>query len=74
MFKRKIHIAAFLVLLTSLMLPTGNANASNASSPSTAQSTNSGSSAPAPAEVSGTDPQPASPDIIELILTILNLN
>lgn len=68
MFKLAKSKSAVVVLLFAILtLPAGMARADNtASSPTTATSSTS-----APTIVSGTDPEPASPGIIQIILTIL---
>ena len=73
MFKCNFHIPAIVLLLALLTVPFGIAGATGTESPSTTSSTSSGGSTTPPGIVSGTDPEPASPNIVQMILTILNL-
>ena len=73
MFKCNFRVHALVLLLALLIVPCGIAGATDTGSTSTTSSTSSGSPAPVSGIVSGTDPEPASPDIVQLIFTILNL-
>ena len=70
MLNSKLRNFAFILLFASLSLPSGIARALDASAPQGA-STMSSSSPSSPTIVSGTDPEPASPNIIQIIFTIL---
>lgn len=73
MFNLNFRKSAFVFMLALLTMPLGNAGATVTSSPSVAAT---GSSEPTnpPGIVSGTDPEPTSPDVVRLILTILGLD
>jgi len=71
MFQINFRKCGFVFLLALLMMPFGNARAADASSTPATSSASSGSTTPG--IVSGTDPEPSSPDIIQAILTILSL-
>lgn len=73
MFKCNFRISAFVLLLALLTVPFGVAGATGTKSTSTTSSTSSVASTTPPGIVSGTDPEPASPNIVQMILTILNL-
>lgn len=73
MFKCNFRVSAYVLLLAVLTVPFGIAGATDTQSPSTTSSTSSGASTTPPGIVSGTDPEPPSPNIVEMILTILNL-
>jgi hypothetical protein len=64
---RKLGFAMLLMLLAS---PADWAFASGTGSTSAPSST---SPTPTPAGITGTDPEPTSPDIVSLILTLINL-
>lgn len=66
MFKLAKSKSVVVLLFAVLMLPAGMARADSTASSTTATSTTS-----PPPIVSGTDPEPASPGIIQIILTIL---
>jgi hypothetical protein len=67
---RKLAFAMFLVLLAG---PADRAFASGTSSNSTTSSSSTNTPTPTPAGITGTDPEPTSPDIVSLILTLINL-
>ena len=73
MFKHPTRKLAFVVLL---VLLTGSANrafASGTSSNSTSNSTSTTAPSPTPAGITGTDPEPIEPDVVSLVLALLNL-
>jgi hypothetical protein len=67
---RKLAFAMFLVLLA---VPADRAFASGTSSTSASSSSSTTTPTPTPAGITGTDPEPTSPDIVSLILTLINL-
>jgi len=67
---RKLAFAMFLVLLAG---PADRAFASGTSSTSTTSSSSTTTPTPTPSGITGTDPEPTSPDIVSLILTLINL-
>ena len=67
---RKLAFAMFLVLLAG---PADRAFASGTDSTSAPPSTSTTTPAPTPSGITGTDPEPTSPDIVSLILTLINL-
>jgi hypothetical protein len=67
---RKLGFAILLVLLAS---PVHRAFASGTGSTSTPPSTSNPAPSPTPGGITGTDPEPTSPDIVSLVLTLLNL-
>jgi hypothetical protein len=67
---RKLAFAMFLVLLAG---PADRAFASGTGSTSAPSSGPATSPSPTPAGITGTDPEPTSPDIVSLIFTLINL-
>jgi hypothetical protein len=67
---RKLGFAMLLVLLAG---PVDRAFASGTGSTSTPSSTSTTSPSPTPAGITGTDPEPIEPDIVSLVLALLNL-
>ena len=67
---RKLAFALLLVLLAGLV---DRALASGTSSTSTPTSTSTNPPSVTPDGVTGTDPEPIDPDIVSLILTLINL-
>jgi hypothetical protein len=67
---RKLAFAMFLVLLAG---PVDRAFASGTGSTSALPSSSTTTPSPAPSGITGTDPEPTSPDIVSLILTLINL-
>ena len=70
MLKYSGRAGVFVLLLAVLTIPAGLAGATDTS---TSQATTT-SSTTSPAIVSGTDPEPTSPNVIQVILTFLNLD
>jgi len=73
MFKRPTRKLAFALLLVLLAGPVDRAFASGTGSTSTPTPTSTNPPSPTPNGVTGTDPEPTSPDIVSLILTLLKL-
>lgn len=73
MFSRKLRTYAFVLLFAVLASPVGIARAAEAASSYPPLTASSGSTS-TPTIVSGTDPEPASPNIIQIILTILTVS
>jgi hypothetical protein len=67
---RKLAFAMLLVLLTG---PDNRALAADTGSTATPTSTSTNPLSVTPNGITGTDPEPTSPDIVTLILTVLNL-
>ncbi len=67
---RKLSFVLLLVLLTG---PVGRAFASGTGQTSTSSPTSSSPSSPTTNGITGTDPEPIEPDIVNIILTLLNL-
>jgi hypothetical protein len=67
---RKLAFAMFLLLLAG---PADRAFASGTGSTSAPPSSSTTAPTPTPAGITGTDPEPTSPDIVSLILTLINL-
>ena len=67
---RKLSCVLLLVLLTG---PVGRAFASGTGQPPTSSQTSSSPSSPTADGITGTDPEPIEPDIVSIILTLLNL-
>lgn len=70
MLDSKIRKFALILLFAGLTLPFGIAKAADTSTQQAASTASSGSPS-GPTIVSGTDPEPASPNIIQVIFTIL---
>jgi hypothetical protein len=73
MFKSTTRKLAFALLLVLLAGPIDRAFASGTGSTSTPTPTTTNPPSVTPDGVTGTDPEPTSPDIVSLILTLLNL-
>jgi hypothetical protein len=73
MFKHPTRKLAFALLLVLLAGPVQRAFASGSGSTSTPTPTSTNPPSITPDGVTGTDPEPTSPDIVSLILTLLNL-
>ena len=73
MLKFKARKLAFALLLVLLAGPVDRALASGTSSTSTPTSTSTNPPSVTPDGVTGTDPEPIEPDIVSLILTLINL-
>ncbi len=67
---RKLAFALFLLLLAG---PADRAFASGTGSSSAPPSSSTTTASPAPSGITGTDPEPTSPDIVSVILTLINL-
>ena len=67
---RKLSCVLLLVLLTGSV---GRAFASGTGQTSTSSPTSSSPSSPTADGITGTDPEPIEPDIVSIILTLLNL-
>jgi hypothetical protein len=73
MFKHPTRKLAFALLLVLLAGPVGRAFASGTGSISTPTPTTANPPSATPNGVTGTDPEPTSPYVVSLILTLLNL-
>jgi hypothetical protein len=73
MSKYAVRKLAFAMLLVLLAGPVDRAFASGTGSTSTPSSTSTAAPSPTPDGITGTDPEPTSPDIVSLILTLLDL-
>jgi hypothetical protein len=73
MFKYKARKLAFALLLVLLAGPVDRALASGTGSTSTTTSTSTNPPSVTTDGVTGTDPEPIEPDIVSLILTLINL-
>jgi hypothetical protein len=73
MFKNNVRKLAFALLLVLLTGPGGRAFASGTSSTSTSSPTSTAAPSPTADGPTGTDPEPIEPDIVSLILTLINL-
>ncbi len=73
MFKYAVRKLPFVLLLVLLAGPVDRAFASVTGSTSTPSSTSTTAPSPTPNGITGTDPEPIEPDIVSLVLTLLNL-
>jgi hypothetical protein len=73
MFKHATRKLAFALLLVLLAGPVDRAFASGTGSTSTPSSTSTAAPSPNPDGPTGTDPEPIEPDVVSLILALLNL-
>jgi hypothetical protein len=73
MFKHNARKLAFAMLLVLLAGPVDRALASGTGTTSTPPSTSTNPPSVPPNGVTGTDPEPIEPDIVSLILTLINL-
>jgi hypothetical protein len=73
MFKHITRKLAFALLLVLLAGPVDRAFASGTGSTSTSSSTSPISPSPTLAGITGTDPEPIEPDIVSLVLGLINL-
>jgi hypothetical protein len=73
MSKNAVRKLGFAMLLVLLAGPADRAFASGTGSTSGSSSSSTTPPAPTPAGITGTDPEPTSPDIVSLILTLINL-
>lgn len=73
MSKNTVRKLAFTLLLVLLTGPGGRAFASSTGQTSTPSSTAASSSSSTSDGITGTDPEPIDPDIVNIILTLLNL-
>jgi hypothetical protein len=73
MFKKSTRKLAFALLLVLLGGPVDRAFASGTGSSSAPSSSSTTTPSPTPAGITGTDPEPTSPDIVSLILALINL-
>jgi hypothetical protein len=73
MFKHTSRKLGFALLLVLLAGPVDRAFASGTGSTPTPSSTSAAAPSPTPDGITGTDPEPIDPDIVNIILTLLNL-
>ena len=73
MFRYNARKLAFAMLLVLLAGPVDRAIASGTGPTSTPSTTSTNPSSVTPNGVTGTDPEPIEPDIVSLILTLINL-